>query len=282
MTNVWHPHVAGRNQSWQSVDDDLRAFILEVAEEMKERLRPNGFTGAYLHGSLAMSCFYRPKSDLDILFVVDQSMIDSERRSAALGLCDLSDRRPITGDLEVSVLLREDAKSFRHPSAFELHYSEEHKSAIRAGTIDLKGEKKDVDLACHLTVLRQRGHCLLGEPVDTVFGAVPIDSFRDSVLDDLDWILANENIIESPFYGILNCCRVLAMKKLGFDKVWSKEEGGEWGIANLPEAKVKVVEQALSCYRSSQTVSAEERQTDGHGWDREALLDFRDFVREMI
>jgi hypothetical protein len=46
----------------------------------------------------------------------------------------------------------------------------------------------------------------------------------------------------------------------------------------LPEEHRGVVEQALKCYRSTRVVSAQERGTDGHGWDLTALESFKQYV----
>ncbi|MBX9691985.1 MAG: DUF4111 domain-containing protein [Cyanobacteria bacterium] len=280
-TGLLHPHEEGRSQGWSSADADLREFITNVVASVEERLQPIGFVGAYLHGSLAMDSFYRPKSDLDLLFVVNKTLSPRELQATAKTLLSFSDCRPITGDLEVSVLRLEDTRNFQHPLPFEFHYSETMKESILAGSCQFSPGSRDGDLAAHLTVLQQRGFCLAGRPIEDTFGKVPLEAFQNSIIEDLDWILTENNIIESPFYGVLNCCRVLAMNETGWDVVWSKDEGGEWGLQNFPDAHRSIVGQALSCYRSPLPVPPETRRTDGHDWDHNALLNFRDFVRSM-
>lgn len=280
---IQYPHDEGRKQGWSNLDSDLREFVTTVASELTTLLKPAGFVGAYLHGSLAMNSFYRPKSDLDILFVVKNPLAAEARKSVALALCDLSDVRPLIGDLEVSVLTLDNTRTFRHPMSFEMHYSETHKDAIRAGSLPFTSDANvDIDLSAHLTVLRQRGICLSGESIENVFAQVPLKSFQNAILDDLEWILTGEHIVETPFYCVLNCCRVLAMNENGWDKVLSKDEGGEWGLANIPDPHRSIVEQALACYRSPDSVSQEHRRTDGHQWDHKALLSFRDCVAQRI
>ena len=276
-------HRPGRPQGWATVDEDLRSFVEAVTRAVVADLEPAGWVGAYLHGSLAMGSLYRPKSDLDLLFVVEARLPPDRRRAVAQTLCDRSDERPIVGDLEVSVLRRADTLRYREALPFEVHYSERWKRAIRAGAVDYTLDRADPELAVHCTAARARGVRLGGAPIGDVFGPVPIEANRAAILDDLAWILAGDHIIESPFYGVLNCCRVLALDAAyGWDQVLSKDEGGEWALANLPEALRPTVAQALACYRSPEPVPSDQRHTDGHDWDAPPLLQFRDHVREIV
>jgi len=276
-----HQHTAGRKQSWETADTDIREFVERLVGDVSELLEPSGFVGAYLHGSLAAGSFYRPKSDLDILFVVHGSMSVEQRRKAAHALCNLSDARPIIGEIETSIVLLSNTLNFQHPLPFEFHYSETHKEAFRNDTADFAENSKDFDMAVYCSVIQKLGICLNGAPIDTTFGDVPVEYYRAAIVDDLDWILENENILESPFYGVLNCCRVLEQHQNGWQNFFTKDEGGEWAIKNLPADYHAIISQALACYRSSENVSADERRTDGHDWDRAALLSLRDYVRQQ-
>jgi hypothetical protein len=46
-----------------------------------------------------------------------------------------------------------------------------------------------------------------------MFGPVHMEGHRAAILDDVTWILDDDHIQESPFYGILNCCHVLASSR---------------------------------------------------------------------
>ena len=101
-------HERGRPQSWETLDADLRAEVERAVDQISEELDRSGFVGAYLHGSLSTGSFYRPKSDIDILVVVEEEMSPEWRERVAKTLCDLSDQLPLVGDYEVSVLRRND------------------------------------------------------------------------------------------------------------------------------------------------------------------------------
>jgi predicted nucleotidyltransferase len=280
---IRHPHARGRRQAWATADDDLRSFVDAVTSAAAGDLDPAVCVGAYLHGSLATGSLYRPKSDVDLLFVVEERLSPACRRAVALTLCHWSDGRPQVGDLEVSVLRRAHTLGFRAPLPFEVHYSERWKQAVRADAVDFARDRADPDLAVHCTAVRARGVRLRGAPISDVFGPVPVDATRAAILDDLAWILAGDHIMRSPFYGVLNCCRVLALDaSYGWDHVLTKEEGGEWALGRLPEALRPTVAQALACYRSPEPVAADRRETDGHDWDAPPLLAFRDHVRGVV
>ena len=139
----------------------------------------------------------------------------------------------------------------------------------------------DPDLPAHLMCVRKRGVCLYGKPVDEVFGEVDWQDFMRSVLADFDWIVADENICGSPYYCILNICRVLQLLQEDGRQVLSKYEGGSWGIRNLPEEYTALVEKALEVYSCDRPVSEAERKVGGVAWNRAQLLAFRDYARTM-
>jgi streptomycin 3"-adenylyltransferase len=275
---IAHEHERGRPQSWETADAEIRAFVEESVSKVGRELERSGFVGAYLHGSLAMGSFYRPKSDIDVLFVVEDRLDPDSRRDLAEVLCDCSDGAPAIGDLEVSVIRRSDARNFRQPLPYEVHLGENLKASLRDGSFDFTRERTDPDLAAHCTAVRARGVVLRGQPIGEVFGPVPSSANRSAILGDLAWILEDDHMIESPYYGVLNCCRVLELTSTGWNGVFSKEEGGEWALEHLPEQYHPVVAQALACYRSPTAVPPEKRRTDGHDWDESALHVLRDYV----
>ena len=100
---------------------------------------------------------------------------------------------------------------------------------------------------------------------------MPHDAFVDSIVDDLRWIVSEGGIHESPFYGVLNTCRVLQVLAEGPGDVLSKEAGALWALARLPEEHATIITHALDCYRSDAEVSADQLATHGLDWDHEAL-----------
>lgn len=139
----------------------------------------------------------------------------------------------------------------------------------------------DADLAAHCTVVRSRGLRLVGDDIGEVFGPVPTETYVDSIQEDLRWILDGENLPTSPFYGVLNTCRVLMVLKHGSEVVPSREEAALWALGWAPSERRTLIQRCLDCYRSSAPVSVLQRPTHGHGWDRSQLLSFRDWERTI-
>jgi streptomycin 3"-adenylyltransferase len=229
-----------------------------------------------------MGCFYRAKSDVDVLVVVPEALTAAQREQVAHTLAERSLGRPMLGDLELSVLTVAQAARHEHPRPFEVHYSAAWTDTILAGRVDYGTSHRDPDLAAHITVVRSRGAIVNGPSPTDLFAPVPHTDYLLAITDDLREVLSGDALLSAPYYGVLNACRVLATLQIGPGTVLSKEEGVTWARDVLPTAHRPLVEQALSCYRSARVVTADERETDGHAWDHAALLAFRDEVRAHL
>ncbi len=184
------------------------------------------------------------------------------------------------GSLELSIILARHAAAPRHPVPFELHFGADYTAAIRDDSYDYSRAKgEDPDLCAHLSVTRLRGIALYGPPSADMIGPVAWTDYIAAVQDDLDWILDGENILISPFYGVLNICRVLEMQTKGEGTVSSKEEAALWALAALPSSHHDVIQESLACYRDPAPVTPQTRQKGGREWDEGRLLAFRDFAR---
>lgn len=270
-------------QGWPPVDADVKAWVEAAVTDLVDALEAFGLIGIWLHGSLAQGSYRRPKSDVDLLVVVEETLNEEARRMLARRLVELSGARPTVGGLELSVVRLEDARAGRFPMPFEVHYGDEHAGDILAGTWDFASGRTDEDLAAHVRSVRERGVTLVGPLPTEVFAPVPDEVFRASVDRDLRWILEGDHVVESPFYGVLNLCRGLWLHlEAGPWTVPSKEEAGTWALDVVPPEQGAVVRAALEAYRDSRTVDAEERRRAGREWDAEALLAFRDWMAEAL
>lgn len=265
-------------QSWQNCDNDIKDFVNDLVAKLTAELNDN-LTGIYLHGSLAMGSYYRPKSDIDLIVVVNNELDASGRKSVAETIAKHTELKPTTGNIELSIVLAETAKTIPVPVPFEVHYSTEWHDKILAGEVDYAKEQTDIDLQSHFAYVVQRGIVLQGKPAKEVFGEIDWQTFMDGVIDDFNWIVADEHILETPFYGVLNICRVLQLLAENTKQVHSKDEGGEWALQNLPEQYHVIIKQALEAYRSPRQVDESQRRTNGETWNKEALLALRDYAR---
>ena len=247
---------------------DVREHI-EAAVRGFQEILVGKLTGVYLHGSLAAGAFNRVKSDIDLLVVVKSGLSEEERRRLAQLLPPLSERRPIHGDIEMSVILEESARNFCHPLPFEFHNSAPEMEAILGGQRASWGQRTDRDLAAHCTVTRAKGVALAGKTIQEVFGPVPHEDYLDAILDDLEWILEGNNILENPSYSVLNICRVFQVLEEGEGCVPTKLEGGTWALARLPAEFSPVIRSAFAPFQCENPTPRQ---------DRERLLAFRDYA----
>lgn len=201
-------------------------------------------TGVYLHGSLAMGCFCPGASDVDLIVVTAAPPADGDKLAFLRRVLDLSGQTP--GGIEMSVVLRRYCEDFVYPTPYELHVSPAHLARAQADPAAFARQMHgaDRDLAAHFTVLRRRGRTLWGAPIPRVFGPVPAEAYLDSIFRDVED--APEAVLQKPVYTVLNLCRVLAFLEEG--GCLSKEEGGRWALARLPQDLRPPVERALRCY----------------------------------
>ena len=173
----------------------------------------------------------------------------------------------------MSVVLLDVCKSFVYPTPFELHYSNAHlqmcKDNLSKYCEAMNGV--DMDLAAHFTIIKEVGYSVIGEPIGKVFGNVPENDYLDSIKSDVENAL--RDVTQNPVYTILNLCRVLAYQKEGL--VLSKEQGGIWGIYNLPKRYWELVEKAVECYQSA-------KNKDEKYFHRELSAKFCNYMLERI
>lgn len=244
----------------------IDSFTVAAEEIFGDRL-----TGVYLHGSLAMGCFNPLKSDIDLIVVLESAVGDAQKLSFMERVVALNRLAPAKG-IEMSVVLRSCCDPFLYPTPFELHFSPAHLARFAA---DPQGYVRDMngldkDLAAHFAVIRQQGITLCGEPKERVFAEVPRSCFIDSVWADVQ--NAREDILLDPVYVTLNLCRVLAYLREGL--LLSKQTGGEWALAHLPETHAAIVSDALACYRSDQAMTA--HASTGEAFARAMLAAIRE------
>lgn len=232
---------------WAGAPRAVRAQVEGLTEIVGALLGAN-LVGVYLHGSLAMGCFNPARSDVDLLVVSERPL----PRDTKLGLVQtLLARSRHPSPIEISVLARADLLPWRHPTPYQLHCSEEWRARLAA---DVAGRgwlqwpeapRTDPDLAAHIVVARRRGVVLSGPPATEIFPEVPPKDFEDAILRDV--ADATNAVARDPVYVVLNLCRVSRFLRDG--EVCSKDEGGAWGLINLPEPLRPVVERALAHYR---------------------------------
>lgn len=215
----------------------LDQIIASLCENAGEKL-----IGVYLHGSLALGCFNPAQSDLDLLALTLEPLDDRAAHAVLTCLLALSGQpRPV----EISLLCYAQIVPWRHPTPYDLHFSETHRARLAALLAEpgapLPAPGVDPDLAAHFTVLRARGRCLYGAPIASLPLAVPWADYLDSLRQDFAWARAAGGV-----YAVLNACRTWAAVEAGL--VLSKAEGAAWAGPRLPAPLRQVVDAAARGY----------------------------------
>lgn len=235
------------------MDDRARCLLARLLDDAKAILGEN-LAGFYVHGSLAFGCFRWEASDVDFLIVVHRPMALAARTALARAMLDASRDAPPKG-LEMSVVLEEACRNFRHPAPYELHFSKTHLARCAR---DPEGYCRgmhgvDPDLAAHFAVTRQVGVTLFGPPAEEMFAPVPREAVLDSVLSDV----RDANLLGNPVYAILNLCRVRAFEQEGW--MLSKRGGGEWMLPRLDGEDRSALASILSAYERGTPLPEEDR-----------------------
>jgi len=264
-------------QSWQNCNKSTQIFINGFIELLKANLN-NNLIGIYLHGSLAMDSYFPPKSDIDIIAVVNEKLEPKLAKSLNKSIAKYSNTREAIGDLEFSIITKYIAKNIPKKLPYELHYSISQYEKILNDEICYDMEQYDNDLFSHLMYIKNRGICLFGQSTNEVFGDVDWQFFMASVFEDLDNIL-NNNIHKMPIYGVLNICRVLKLIITEEKIVQSKYEGGKWGIEKLPQEYKSLIEKALELYCSNKILNKNDQKTGGIIWNKNELNEFCEYIK---
>jgi predicted nucleotidyltransferase len=249
--------------SWAPCLPATRSQIETLIAEI-QRILEGALTGIYLHGSLAMGCFNPARSDLDVLVVTKRPLTLEEKHASSEMLLQLSaNPHPI----EISVLSQDDLWPWRYPPPYQLHYSEDWRERYvqQIANGDWRrwndSHPTDADLAAHVTVTQTRGICLVGQPIAEVLPPVPPADYRASIiLDAEDFTTGRISPAANPVYFVLNSCRVLAYQQE--EHIFSKDEGGIWALAHLPQEFHGLIAQALALYREEGTKQSDAARID--------------------
>ncbi len=228
--------------------------------------------GLYLHGSLAFGCFNPEWSDIDLLVVTARGMtLEEKRHVVELLLRSSMAPHPI----EISFLVESAIHTFQHPLSYDLHYSEAWRERYHQ---QLANEewlhwndfvRKDYDLAVHITVTLARGIDLYGKPIRATLPVIPSQYYIEAIMRDFRD--AGNNIAGNPIYFVLNACRVYAYLREG--NIFSKDEGGSWGLRALPDTYHGLVTQALEIYRGKRA---------NHPFNSADLDRFASYMQEQV
>jgi hypothetical protein len=234
--------------TWTTSPKVIKGEISTLQTEFQHLLGEH-LLGIYLIGSLALGGFNPERSDLDIIVFTNASTILDTKRKL-IELFQRVSKAPCP--IDIWFLVQNTDLSLQYPPAFDLHYDEKLRSNYEQDlrTADWRHwddqEKRDSSLAISLTVLRRKGIVLYGQPVGRICPVIPESMFREALLEAFQ--ASRQALLSDPVSFVLNACRTYAYLLDG--EIRSKDEGGNWGLAYLPEQYQALIQQSLALYRS--------------------------------
>jgi predicted nucleotidyltransferase len=254
---------------WPQVTKTIKVEMQTLETELRSLLGEN-LLGIYLHGSLAQGGFQPARSDIDILVVSEQGIEPAKRRTIVEMLLRLS-KAPTP--LDIYFLAKNAIFPFQQPLPYDLHYNErqreQYQVMLRRGDWQNDPDQRDSLLSIYLAVLHTYGIVLAGKPVPETLPTVPEQTLHESLIAAT--LVARDERLQDLVSFVLNACRTLAYLREG--TLITKEEGGVWGKAHLPEQYAALIHQSLALYRG-------DRLSRPVG--RVVLDEFAEYIKEEV
>lgn len=202
---------------------------------------------AYLHGS-AVASELRPRSDVDLLVVIDQPMTSEDRRCLTGELMEISGRYPFDPDgrhpLEVIVFLRSDLAEPLYPARSEFIYGEWLRHEYEAGKS--ANPVSDPELTLVLAQSRQEAEPLVGPNARDLLPAIPRSDIRRAIRDVLPALI--ETLQGDERNVLLSLARMWRTAVTG--EFVSKDAAADWAAIRLPVEQADVLTDAREAYLS--------------------------------
>lgn len=197
--------------------------------------------GSALHGGL------KPSSDIDLMAVVREPLVDTTRRSLMQELLAYS-AWPGTSNtlraLEVTVVVMNELLDWRYPPKREMQFGEWLREDIEA--CQFGQPMVDADLAILVTKLRRHSVALYGPPAVQLLKEVPRADLYRSLADTLElWKLP------SDWHGdernvMLALARIWYTASTG--DIATKDQAAAWAAERMPDGHRELMKEAADSY----------------------------------
>ena len=196
--------------------------------------------GAYLYGS-ALTGGLRPRSDLDILVLVERPTTPDEKRRLAEGLLAVSGR-PLP--VEVTIVAAPDVRPWRYPPRYDLQYGEWLRTELERGELDALQATTNPDVTLLLTMVLQASRPLVGPPASEVLDPVPADDLVRAMLADTDEVMPG--LEDDTRNSVLTLARIWRTMETG--EIGPKDAAADWALERLPPEHREVLTRARAIY----------------------------------
>lgn len=223
-----------------TIPSEADEALLSVQKRLAESL-----IAVYLHGSAVLGGL-RPKSDVDLLVVIDQPMSLAVRECLAADLMMISGRYPSDPDgrrpLELIIFLRADLAASLYPARSEFIYGEWLRHEYEAG--DIPKPVCDPDLTLVLAQSRQEAYPLVGPSASSLLPTIPRSDIRRAIKDALPALIGTLQGDERNV--LLTLSRM--WRTLVTEEFVSKDVAADWAAARLPAKQAAVLADARQAY----------------------------------
>lgn len=200
---------------------------------------------AYLHGS-AVAGGLRPRSDIDLLVVVDQPITSGVRKSLAADLMTISGRYPSDPKgrrpVELIVFLRSDLTASLYPTRSEFIYGEWLRHEYEMG--EIPKPVCDPELTLILAQSRQEAMPLFGPEARSILPEIPRADIHRAIRGVLPTLI--ETLQGDERNVLLTLARM--WRTLVTGEFVSKDVAADWAAVRLPAIQAAVLTNAREAY----------------------------------
>lgn len=217
----------------------------------------DSLVAVYLHGS-AVAGGLRPKSDVDVLVVIDRATTHAIRARLVTELMKISGRpggdtlRP----LELIVFHRADLAESVYPARSEFVYGEWLRDAYETG--EVPRPEADPELTLVLAQARQEASPLFGPEPAELLPAIPQADVHRAIKDALPSLL--DSLEGDERNVLLTLARMWRTLRIG--EFVPKDVAAEWAIPLLPAESAALVSCARNAYLGMMDIDWEARQRE--------------------
>ncbi len=203
-----------------------------------------GVLSVSLFGSSAVGGL-RPDSDIDVLVLMERSLVHVERQRLVELLLECSGSRATVTPgraLEVTALMLNDVVPWTYPPTCDFLYGEWLRDEFLGGRLPERHE--DPDLTVLITTARQHAICLLGPHPADLLDPVPTPDLRRSMRDSLASLF--EDLVGDERNVLLTLARMVVTTETG--RILPKDEAAVAVLPTLPEPHRSVLSLAARAY----------------------------------
>ncbi|WP_205085256.1 aminoglycoside adenylyltransferase family protein [Photorhabdus khanii] len=223
-----------------TIPSEADKALLIVQKRLEESL-----VAVYLHGSAVVGGL-RPRSDVDLLVVIDQPMTSEVRECLAADLMMISGRYPFDPGgrrpVELIVFLRADLAASLYPARSEFIYGEWLRHEYEEG--EIPKPVCDPELTLVLAQSRQEAIPLVGSNASSLLPAIPRSDIRRAIKDVLPDLI--ETLQGDEHNVLLTLARM--WRTLVTGEFISKDAAADWAASRLSAIQAAVLADARETY----------------------------------